>query len=140
MLIILVICGWFTRQLDFVLAYHQADVSTDHAYMEIPKGSKFEVQDKKVRKPPDGSVEFVQTQLIDSILEGLKLMEHGGGNQAQTYNPPCKHDANESKTADSLHSSMPSLCGASLASMATEIIMANDVPNIMVQSKTREIH
>jgi hypothetical protein len=132
MLIVSGICGWFTRQSDFVLAYHQADVSTDHVNMEISRGSKFEVQDKKVRKPPDGSVEFVQMQLIDSILEHLKLVEHGGGNQARTYNPPCKHDANESKTADSLHSSMPSLCGVSSASMA------NDVPTIMVQSKTRD--
>jgi hypothetical protein len=33
---------------------------------------------------------------------------------------------------------MPSLCGASFASMATEISMANDVANIMVQSKTRD--
>jgi hypothetical protein len=37
----------------------------------------------------------VQTQLIDSILEVLKLVEHGGGNQAKTYNPPCKHDSKD---------------------------------------------
>jgi hypothetical protein len=93
MLIILVICGWFTRQSDFVLAYHQADMSTDHVYLEIPKGSNFEVQDKKVTKPPDGSIEFLQAQLIDSILEVLKMVEHGGGDQAEIYEPPCKHNS-----------------------------------------------
>jgi hypothetical protein len=47
-------------------------------------------------------------------------------------------DANESKTSDSLHSSRPSLWGASLESMATEIITVNDVANIVVQSTTRD--
>jgi hypothetical protein len=56
------------------------------------KGDLSDSLSVKVRKPPDRSVEFVQTQLIDSILEVLKLVEHGGGNQAKTYNPPCKHN------------------------------------------------
>jgi hypothetical protein len=47
-------------------------------------------------------------------------------------------DANNSKTADSLHSSMSSLWCVSFASMATEIITANDVANIVVQSKTQD--
>jgi hypothetical protein len=63
--------------------------------------AKVEVQDKgdlsdylsvKVRKPPDGSIESVQMQLIDSILAVLKSVEHGGCNQAKTYEPHCKHD------------------------------------------------
>jgi Reverse transcriptase (RNA-dependent DNA polymerase) len=45
MLILLVIHGWSTRQLDFVLTYPQADVSTDHFYIEIPKGFEFEGRD-----------------------------------------------------------------------------------------------
>jgi hypothetical protein len=49
--------------------------------------SKFEVQDEgnvsdylsvKVTKHPDGSIEFTQPQLIDSILEDLNLVGHGG--------------------------------------------------------------
>ena len=36
-LIVSLLKGWHTRQLDFVLAYTQADVETD-LYMEIPKG------------------------------------------------------------------------------------------------------
>jgi hypothetical protein len=63
--------------------------------------AKFEVQDKgdlsdylsvKVRKPPDGSIESVRMQLIDSILAVLKSVEHGGCYQAKTYKPHCKHD------------------------------------------------
>jgi hypothetical protein len=65
---------------------------------EVDMLAKFEVQDKGdlsdyLRKPPDGSIEFVQMQLSESILEVLKLVEHGGGNQAKTYDPPCKHNS-----------------------------------------------
>jgi Reverse transcriptase (RNA-dependent DNA polymerase) len=42
MLILSVIHGWSMGKLDFVLAYPQADVSTDHVYIEIPKGFVFE--------------------------------------------------------------------------------------------------
>jgi Reverse transcriptase (RNA-dependent DNA polymerase) len=42
MLIISIICRWSTWQLDFVMAYPQADISTNHMYIEIPKGFKFE--------------------------------------------------------------------------------------------------
>jgi Reverse transcriptase (RNA-dependent DNA polymerase) len=51
--------------------------------------SKFEVQDEgdlsdylgvKAQKHTDGSIEFTQPHLIDSILEDLKLMENGGNN------------------------------------------------------------
>jgi hypothetical protein len=35
-----VINGWHTRQVDFVLAYPQADIETD-LYMEIPRGFEF---------------------------------------------------------------------------------------------------
>jgi hypothetical protein len=64
---------------------------------EVDMLAKFEVQDKGdlsdyLRKPPDGSTEFVQMQLSESILEVLKLVEHGGGSQAKTYDPPCKHN------------------------------------------------
>jgi hypothetical protein len=50
---------------------------------------KFEVQDKgdlseylgvKIRKHKDGSIEFTQPQLIDLILEDLKLLDPGGEN------------------------------------------------------------
>jgi hypothetical protein len=41
MLILSIIQGWSTRQLDFVMVYPQADISTDHVYIEIPKGFKF---------------------------------------------------------------------------------------------------
>jgi Reverse transcriptase (RNA-dependent DNA polymerase) len=184
MLILSIIQGWSTRQLDFVMAYPQADISTDHVYIEIPKGfefegsrdthclhvlkniyggkdagqtwnlhlvkglkelgfdqsktnecvffrgstifmvyvdngilidpdgskidqamndlqSKFEVQDKgdlsdylgvKIQKHPDGSIEFTQPQLIDSILEDLKLIGHGGEKSAKILDTPSKHD------------------------------------------------
>jgi Reverse transcriptase (RNA-dependent DNA polymerase) len=58
--------------------------------------SKFEGHDKgdlsdylgvKVRKPPDGSIVFVQAQLIDSTLEDLKLV-----NQCMSPDTPCKSD------------------------------------------------
>jgi predicted SnoaL-like aldol condensation-catalyzing enzyme len=42
MLILSIIRGWSTRQLDFVMAYLQADISTDHVYIEVPKGFEFE--------------------------------------------------------------------------------------------------
>jgi hypothetical protein len=35
----------------------------------------------KVRKLPDGSIEFVQAQSIDSTLEDQKLVDHGVGNE-----------------------------------------------------------
>jgi Reverse transcriptase (RNA-dependent DNA polymerase) len=43
MLILLIIRGWSTRQIDFVMAYPQADISTNHVYIEIPKGFEFEL-------------------------------------------------------------------------------------------------
>ena len=33
--------GWKTRQMDFILAYPQADAETDNLYMEIPHGFEF---------------------------------------------------------------------------------------------------
>jgi Reverse transcriptase (RNA-dependent DNA polymerase) len=42
MLVLCTIQGWSTRQLDFVMAYPQADISTDHVYIKIPKGFEFE--------------------------------------------------------------------------------------------------
>jgi hypothetical protein len=42
MLILSLIFGWSTRQVDFVLAYPQADISTEHVYIEIPRGFEFE--------------------------------------------------------------------------------------------------
>jgi Reverse transcriptase (RNA-dependent DNA polymerase) len=42
MLILSIIRGWSTRQLDFVMAYPQADISTNHVYIEIPKVFEFE--------------------------------------------------------------------------------------------------
>jgi Reverse transcriptase (RNA-dependent DNA polymerase) len=62
--------------------------------------SKFEVQDEgdlsdylgvKVQKHADGSIEFTQPHLIDSILEDLKLMENGC--RPKTTDTPCKHDS-----------------------------------------------
>jgi hypothetical protein len=41
MLILSTIRGWSTRQIDFVMAYPQADISTNHVYIEIPKGFEF---------------------------------------------------------------------------------------------------
>jgi hypothetical protein len=71
----------------------------EEAMSDMP--SHFKLQDKwdlsdylgvKVGKPPDGSIEFVRAQLIDSTLEDLKLVVHGVGNRDKTYYPPCKHD------------------------------------------------
>ena len=39
------IFGWHSRQIDFVLAYPQADIKRP-TYMEIPKGVKFEGIDR----------------------------------------------------------------------------------------------
>jgi Reverse transcriptase (RNA-dependent DNA polymerase) len=185
MLILSIIRGWSTRQIDFVMAYPQVDISMNHVYIEIPKGfefqgsrdshclhvlkniyggkdagrtwnqylveglkelgfaqskadecvfyqgtttfmvyvddgiltdpdrkniesalldlhSKFEVQDEgdlcdylgvKVQKHSDGSIEFTQPHLIDSILEDLKLMGNGGNNHPKTTDTPCQHDS-----------------------------------------------
>jgi hypothetical protein len=41
-----VLKGWQTRQLDFVLAYTQADVETD-LYMEIPQGFQMKGKDQE---------------------------------------------------------------------------------------------
>jgi Reverse transcriptase (RNA-dependent DNA polymerase) len=63
--------------------------------------SKFKVQDEgnlgdylgvKVTKHPDGSIEFTQPQLIDSILDDLNLVSHGGEKGAKTLDTPSKHD------------------------------------------------
>jgi hypothetical protein len=63
--------------------------------------SKFEVQDEddlsdylgvKIQKHSDGSIEFTQPQLIDSILEDLKLIGHGGEKSAKILDTPSKHD------------------------------------------------
>jgi Reverse transcriptase (RNA-dependent DNA polymerase) len=76
----------------------------DKAMLDLQ--SKFEVQDKgdlsdylgvKIRKHPDGSIEFTQPQLINSILEGLKLVDHGGENSAKALDTPCKHDGKMNK-------------------------------------------
>jgi Reverse transcriptase (RNA-dependent DNA polymerase) len=185
MLILSILQGWSTRQLDFVMAYPQADISTDRVYIEIPKGfefegsrdthclhvlkniygekdagqtwnlhlvkglkelgfdqsrtikcvffqgtrifmvyvddgilidpdgskideamndlqSKFEVQEDegdlsdylgvKIQKHPDGSIECTELQLINSILEDLKLIGHGGEKSAKVLDTPSKHD------------------------------------------------
>ncbi len=42
-LVLVILYGWYTTQIDFVLAYPQADVETD-IYMQIPKG--FEIEGK----------------------------------------------------------------------------------------------
>ena len=42
-LMLVIAKGWYTRQIDYVLAYTQADVELDNLYMHIPKG--FEVPD-----------------------------------------------------------------------------------------------
>jgi Reverse transcriptase (RNA-dependent DNA polymerase) len=180
MLILSIICRWSTQQFDFVMAYPQADISTNHVYIEIPKGfefegsqdthclhvlkniysgkdprrtwnqylvkglkelgfeqssadecvfyqgtttfmvyvdhgilvnpdkekincalrdlqSRFEVQDKgdlsdylgvKVQKHPDVSIEFTQLQLVDSILDDLQLINHGGSERSKSTNTP----------------------------------------------------
>ena len=44
-LVISVVRGWHRRQIDFVLAYPQADVECE-MYMEIPKGFEFEENSK----------------------------------------------------------------------------------------------
>jgi len=41
LLVMSIIKGWHTRQLDYVMAYPQAPVERD-MYMEIPKGYKVE--------------------------------------------------------------------------------------------------
>jgi Reverse transcriptase (RNA-dependent DNA polymerase) len=185
LLVLSIIRGWSTRQLDFIMAYPQADISTDHVYIMIPKGfefegsrdmhclhvlkniyggkdagrtwnqylvkglkemgfvqstadecvfyqgttmfmvyvddgilidpdkekvskamldmqARFEVQDEgdlsdylgfKVSKHDDGSLEFTQPQLIDSILEDLKLWDHGSSTQSKATDTRCKHDS-----------------------------------------------
>jgi Reverse transcriptase (RNA-dependent DNA polymerase) len=68
--------------------------------------SQFNVQDEgdlsdylgvQVCKHPDGSIEFTQPQLFDSILEDLKLLDHGGSNQSKATDTPCKHDSKMNK-------------------------------------------
>jgi Reverse transcriptase (RNA-dependent DNA polymerase) len=64
--------------------------------------SRFDVQDEgdlcdylgvQVCKHLAGSIEFTLPQLIDSILEDLKLLDHGGSNQAKATDTPCRHDS-----------------------------------------------
>jgi Reverse transcriptase (RNA-dependent DNA polymerase) len=40
-LLLVLLGGWSTRQLDFVQAYPQAKVSTENVYIEIPQGVEF---------------------------------------------------------------------------------------------------
>jgi hypothetical protein len=42
-LIMSIVSGWYTKQIDYVLAYTQAEAETDNLYMKIPKG--FEIND-----------------------------------------------------------------------------------------------
>ena len=42
MLILSLVFGWSTRQIDFVMAYPQANISTGNVYIDIPKGFQFE--------------------------------------------------------------------------------------------------
>jgi hypothetical protein len=81
---------------------NQEKIESALKYLQL----KFEVQDKgdllvclgvKDQKHPDGSIESVQMQLIDSILAVLKSVEHGGCNQAKTYKPHCKHNGKINK-------------------------------------------
>ena len=44
-----IVKGWHTRQLDYVLAYTQADAETDKLYMKVPKG--FEIPDDDPADP-----------------------------------------------------------------------------------------
>lgn len=37
-----IINGWKSKQLDYVMAYPQADIETDHTYMKIPRGFEIE--------------------------------------------------------------------------------------------------
>jgi Reverse transcriptase (RNA-dependent DNA polymerase) len=64
--------------------------------------SMFDVQDEgelsdylgvKVNQHADGSIEFTQPQLIDSILEDLNLLDHGGMGRSKPADTPCKHDS-----------------------------------------------
>jgi hypothetical protein len=41
MIILSAISGWSTWQLDFVMGYSQADISTNHVYIEMSKGFEF---------------------------------------------------------------------------------------------------
>jgi hypothetical protein len=68
--------------------------------------SRFEVQDEgdlsdylgvKVQKHPDGSIEFTQPQLVDSILDDLRLINHGGSERSKSTNTPCQHDGKMQK-------------------------------------------
>jgi hypothetical protein len=46
-LVLSLIFGWSTRQLDFVQAYPQAKASTDNIYIEVPQGIDFPGQRKE---------------------------------------------------------------------------------------------
>ena len=48
-LLMAVVKGWETRQIDYVLAYTQADAETEKLYMRVPKG--FEIADNDPEDP-----------------------------------------------------------------------------------------
>ena len=61
---------WVTRQIDYELAFTQADAENKHLYMEVPKG--FEV------KAPDGTTSKDWVFLIKKNLYGSKMPDKFG--------------------------------------------------------------
>jgi Reverse transcriptase (RNA-dependent DNA polymerase) len=204
MLILSILEGWSTWQLDFVMAYPQDDISSDQVYIEIPKGfefkgsrdmpclhvlknifggkdasrtwnlhlvkgmkelgfqqsqsdecfffrgttifmvymddsilidpdqskieqamsdlqARFEVQDEgdlsdylgvKIHKHQDGSIDFPQPQLIDSILEDLKLVEQGGQNRSKAVETLFRHDGKLNKDTGDKDLTTPGIIAA----------------------------
>jgi hypothetical protein len=76
----------------------------DQAMLDLQ--ARFEVQDEgdlsdclgvKIHNHQDGSIEFTQPQLIDSILEDLKLVEQGGSSWSKAVETLFKHDGKLNK-------------------------------------------
>jgi Reverse transcriptase (RNA-dependent DNA polymerase) len=85
----------FMVYVDYGILIDPDNSQIDKAMTDLQ--SKFEVQDEgnlsdylgvKIQKHPDGSNEFTQPQLIDSILEDLKLIGHGGEKSAKVLDTP----------------------------------------------------
>jgi Reverse transcriptase (RNA-dependent DNA polymerase) len=63
-LVLALVFGWSTRQLDFVQAYPQAKVSTKNVYIDIPQGVEFK------GRPKDFCLHFLQNIYGGKTREG----------------------------------------------------------------------
>ena len=60
--------GWYSRQLDFLLAYPQAEVDGD-IYIKPPKGFKIPDKHRKEKKLPETTKEYLRVETSRKSME-----------------------------------------------------------------------